>query len=219
MYGAGITGGGGVKEGARTSRAMRTALRRRSISEISCAAADVEAPLPARTAFPAVTALALNAAPPPLPAGAGPSGECSTTGYGDGAPGELDDASEAGELRFALSDPYEGERLRRRCASSPPALCVAPTASRPASRDDGSWALGERAYGDRRGGSTGMRGGGVPERGWCAPGRAPPDTPFERRERFEAAEVADRAECADLAEPAERYPASPRRELTPDAVE
>ena len=40
-----------------------------------------------------------------------------------------------------------------------------------------------------------------------------------KRERFEAAEVADRAECVDLAEPADRYPVSPRRELTPDAVE
>ena len=146
---------------ARPREALRTALRRRSISEISCAAADVEAALPAGSVLPAVTVLALNAAPPPPPAGAGPSGECST-GYGGSAPGELDEPSEAGELRFALSDPYEGERLRRRCASSPPAPCVAPTASRPTSRDDGSWALGERAYGDRRGGSTGMRGGGVP---------------------------------------------------------
>ena len=108
---------------ARPREALRTALRRRSISEISCAAADVEAALPAGSVLPAVTVLALNAAPPPPPAGAGPSGECST-GYGGSAPGELDEPSEAGELRFALSDPYEGERLRRRCASSPPAPCV-----------------------------------------------------------------------------------------------
>ena len=129
---------------ARPREALRTALRRRSISEISCAAADVEAALPAGSVLPAVTVLALNAAA---------AAACWRGSLRESArPGTAAVRRVSWTSRPRRASCVSRCRIRTkasgcggRCASSPPAPCVAPTASRPTSRDDGSWALGERA--------------------------------------------------------------------------